>query len=110
MFHQKKARLSPENVLLNRFIRLLTWLESKLQKVTDVEQKDLMNSLFPLNPNARQIQSGARLANDREFLLRLMVLQIAKNHNLFSETDRYMRQFARLCFGFREINRKDIAD
>lgn len=43
-------------------------------------------------------------------MLRLMVLQIAKHHNLYSEADRYMRQFARVCFGFKGIDRADIAD
>ena len=39
-----------------------------------------------------------------------MVLQIAKHHNLYSEADRYMRQFARVCFGFSAVDRADIAD
>lgn len=97
---KESNQVKQEHVLLNRFIRLLIWLESKDQQVTSVEQADLMNGLFPLNPSARQIQAGANLAKDREFLLRLMVLQIAKHHNLFSEADRHMRQFARICFGF----------
>jgi hypothetical protein len=44
-----------EHVLLNRFIRLLVWLESKEQQVTPFDKSDLMNALFPLNPSARQI-------------------------------------------------------
>lgn len=43
-------------------------------------------------------------------MLKLNVLLIAKNHNLFSEADRYMRQFARVCYGFHNIGRGDIAD
>lgn len=35
---------------------------------------------------------------------------IAKNHNLFSEGDRYMRQFARIVYGLKDIGREDIGD
>jgi len=52
---KEKNQSKQEHVLLNRFIRLLIWLENKDQQVTSVEQADLMNGLFPLNPSARQI-------------------------------------------------------
>lgn len=39
-----------------------------------------------------------------------MVLQIAKHHNLYGEADRYMRQFARVCFGLKSVDRADIAN
>ena len=50
------------------------------------------------------------LAEDKDFKLRLKVLLIAKNHNLFSEGDRYMRQFARIVYGLKDIGRDDIGD
>lgn len=36
------------------------------------------------------------------------MLLIAKNHNLFSEADKYMRQFARVCHGLK--GRPEIAE
>ena len=33
---------------------------------------------------------------------------IAKNHNLFSEADKFMRQFARVCYGLKD--RPEIAE
>ena len=32
-------------------------------------------------------------------MLKFQVLQIAKQHNLFSQVDAYMKEFARICVG-----------
>ena len=41
------------------------------------------------------------MAKDTDFMLKFTVLQIAKQHNLYSNVDNYMREFARVCV---EIN------
>jgi len=66
--------------------------------------------LFSLNASTKELKNAERLSKDRDFLLRLHVIEIAKYHNLYGCADKYMRQFARICDGLRAINRGDIAE
>ena len=42
--------------------------------------------------------------------MRLQVVRIAKNHNMFGQAEKFMKRFAKICYDMREVGRGDIAD